>query len=285
MAGELVTIVKTETGFRIYTGEAVGDSLGEPDAEQLSGWLRNRRFRKEQVSKIIQDANEKGSVQITLPLITDEDLDEAQYRKFVAIQFLNASGAILRGMKQLLGSNDFLALVSLRSFIEYTRRGVWLLFFAKPKALQNTRKLSFMESGTDIIAMDKRYNESLGLGSVSYLSLPVAGVNEPFINCLHALTHGNPIMARAVSVGLDTVFNTKMLVARAEMEHHIFVILLGRQLLGQDEATTWKLLAEINNKPNDVRANAAIVWHSLEKAGIENLLLNTDNNSAVKEDK
>jgi hypothetical protein len=207
-------------------------------------------------------------------MTTDADLDEVQYRKFVAIEFLNASGAILRGMQRLLGWNDFLALVSLRSFIEYTRRGVWLLFFAKTKSVMATRNLSFMESGTDIITMDKRYNAALGLGEVSYLLAPVPGVNEPFINCLHALTHGNPIMARAASVGLDTVFNAKMLVARAEMEHHMFVILLGRQLLGQDPNVTWKTLSSINNKPLEVRANAEIVTRLLKEAGIENLLLN-----------
>jgi hypothetical protein len=208
-------------------------------------------------------------------MTTDRELDEPQYRKFVAIQFLNASGAILRGMQQMLGSNDFLALVSLRSFIEYTRRGVWLLFFAKTENLLATRNLSFMESGTDIITMDKRYNKALGRGEVSPLLAPVPGVGEPFINCLHALTHGNPIMARAASVGLDTVFNTKMLVLRAEMEYHIFVILLGRQLLGQDPEVTWKTLAEINDKPDQVRANAQIVGHLLKQAGgLENLLLN-----------
>jgi hypothetical protein len=207
-------------------------------------------------------------------MTTDQDLDEAQYRKFVAIQFLNASGAILQGMKRLLGWNDFLALISLRSFIEYTRRGVWLLFFAKTKSLMATRNLSFMESGADLITMDKRYNQALGLGEISYLQTLVAGINEPFIDCLHALTHGNPIIARAASVGLDSVFNAKMLVLRAEMEHHMFLILLGRQLLGQDPQTTWKKLAEINNKPDEVRANAEIVGRLLKEAGIESLLLN-----------
>lgn len=279
-----MTIVKTDKGYKVYMGEAVGEPIDEPNEEQLYGWLLNRRFCDEQALKVIRDANDNGSVQTTLPLITDQDLDETQYRKLVAIQYINASGAILQGMKKLLGWNDFLALVSLRSFIEYTRRGVWLLFFAKPKALYATRNISFMESGTDIITMDKRYNESLGLGLISYLSSPVPGVNEPFINCLHALTHGNPIMARAASIGLHTVFDAKMLVTKADMEYNMFVILLGRLLLGDEAAITWKKLAQINNKPAEVRAEAVIVTQLLKHAGVDNLLLSPSSGVPLNDD-
>ena len=41
------------------------------------------------------------------------DLDEAQFRKVVAVQYINASSEILRGMKQLVGANNFLVLVCL----------------------------------------------------------------------------------------------------------------------------------------------------------------------------
>ena len=203
------------------------------------------------------------------------DLDEAQFRKVVAVQYINASSEILRGMKQLVGANNFLVLVCFRSFIEYTRRGIWLLFFAKTKSLLATRKLSFMESGTDIITADKRISKSLGRGEVSGLLDPVAGVGEPFMNCLHALTHGNPIMTRMLAFGLDKCFNTPMLVVKAEAEYHMFLILLGRQLLGQDSEVTWKTLSTIYNRPNDLRDNARIVVHLLkQQVDLENLLLN-----------
>lgn len=204
------------------------------------------------------------------------DLDESQFRKLVAVQYINATSEILRGMKQLVGSNNFLVLVCLRSFIEYTRRGIWLLFFAKTDSLLATRKLSFMENGTDVITADKRISQSLELGDISSLLDPVPGIGEPFIKCLHALTHGNPIITRILAFGLDNYFNTPMLVARAEMDYYMFLILLGRQLLGQSSDVTWKTLTAIRNNPGDMRANALIVSHLLrQKVDLASLLLNT----------
>jgi len=133
-----------------------------------------------------------------------------------------------------------------------------------------------MESGTDVITADKRINKSLGRGEVSPLLDPVPGVGEPFMNCLHALTHGNPIMTRMLAFGLDRSFNTPMLVVKAEVDYHMFLVLLGRQLLGQDPAVTWKALGSIYNKPNDMRDNARIVVHLLRQQGdLVNLLLKT----------
>lgn len=202
------------------------------------------------------------------------DLDEAHFRKLVAVQYINATREIFRGMKQLVGSNNFLVLVCLRSFIEYTRRGIWLLFFAKAESVLATRNLSFMESGTDIITADKRISNALQLGDVSSLLEPVPGVGEPFIKCLHALTHGNPIITRVLAFGLDKYFNTPMLVARAEVDYHMFFILVGRQLLGQNSEVTWKTLTAIHKNPDDMRANALIVADLLRKRGdLENILL------------
>ena len=200
------------------------------------------------------------------------DLDEAHFRKLVAVQYINATREIFRGMKQLVGSNNFLVLVCLRSFIEYTRRGIWLLFFAKAESVLATRNLSFMESGTDIITADEQIVTRLQLGDVSLFFEPVPGVGEPFIKCLHALTHGNPIITRVLAFGLDKYFNTPMLVARAEVDYH--VTLVGRQLLGQNSEVAWKTLTAIHKNPDDMRANALIVADLLRKRGdLENILL------------
>lgn len=203
------------------------------------------------------------------------DLDEAQFRKVVAVQYINASSEILRGMKQLVGANNFLVLVCLSQLHRIHKARNMASFLCETKSLLATRKLSFMESGTDIITADKRISKSLGRGEVSGLLDPVAGVGEPFMNCLHALTHGNPIMTRMLAFGLDKCFNTPMLVVKAEAEYHMFLILLGRQLLGQDSEVTWKTLSTIYNRPNDLRDNARIVVHLLkQQVDLENLLLN-----------
>lgn len=44
-----------------------------------------------------------------------------QYRKFVAVQYLNASAFLFEGLKSQQGKNDFHFAVTMRSFIEYTR--------------------------------------------------------------------------------------------------------------------------------------------------------------------
>lgn len=52
------------------------------------------------------------------------------YRLLVGIRYLNAGDLLLKGMKTLHKDNPFHFLVSLRSFIEYTRRGIWFIVWA-----------------------------------------------------------------------------------------------------------------------------------------------------------
>ena len=53
------------------------------------------------------------------------------------------------------------------------------------------------------------------------------GVNELFLHCLHALTHGNPISVRMTTYGLDKIFNTERLLGRVELDLDIFRIVLS----------------------------------------------------------
>ena len=93
---------------------------------------------------------------------------------------LNASRFILEGMKRQCGINDFHFLVTLRSFIEYTRRGI-CLGPASDKQLHAAETLTFDRSGSPGLArMDKMINKALGLGEVCYLLNTVKGVNEPY---------------------------------------------------------------------------------------------------------
>jgi|SRR5579863_1906796 len=154
-----------------------------------------------------------------------------QYRKFVAVQYLNASAFLFEGMKSQQGKNDFHFVVTMRSFVEYTRRGIWFLAWATDEQLGRMNKLTFRASGSPGIAgMDAMINEALGLGKVSHLMRPVKDINnEPFLHCLHALTHGNPISVRMVAFGVDKMFQTNMLLVRAETDLNLFRILLYRR--------------------------------------------------------
>jgi hypothetical protein len=202
----------------------------------------------------------KDTVQMTLE----------QYRKFVAVQYLNASMLLYDGLKCQQGKNDFHFLVTARSFIEYTRRGIWFLAWASDEQVKAVKKLTFQQHGSPgIAAMDKLINEALGLGKVCHLMSPVKDINnEPFLHCLHALTHGNPISVRMVAFGVDKMFETDKLLIRAETDLHLFRILLYRRMLGQELKDIWKMLAGIHNQPDTMRINAEIAAKQVKESGV-----------------
>ncbi len=143
------------------------------------------------------------------------NLSIEKYRLLVAIRYWNASHLICEGMKRQQGTNDFHFLVTLRSFIEYSRRGIWFLVWASEKKLRDAEKLTFDRPGSPgLVNMDEMINEALGLGKMSHLREPVKGVGQPFVECLHALTHGNPISVRMLGFGVENIFQTDKLKRR-----------------------------------------------------------------------
>ncbi|MGH9355676.1 MAG: hypothetical protein ACRD10_06050, partial [Terriglobia bacterium] len=90
-----------------------------------------------------------------------------QYRLLVAVRYLNASDAIYKGLQRQRGVNDFHFLVTLRSFIEYTRRGIWFLVWASDETLRKAEKLTFKQAGSPGLAsMDAMIDEALGEGKM-----------------------------------------------------------------------------------------------------------------------
>jgi hypothetical protein len=120
------------------------------------------------------------------------------YRLLVGARYLDASDRLLKGMRAVHQENPFHFLVSLRSFIEYTRRGVWFLVWASNAQLMEAEHLTFKQAGSPhLTKMDAMLNKAMGAGKVSHLTVIVDGVNEPFIECLHALTHTLPTLENA----------------------------------------------------------------------------------------
>ena len=158
----------------------------------------------------------------------------------------------------------------MRSFIEYTRRGIWFLAWATDQQLRGVKKLTFQASGSPGIAkMDVLINEALGVGKITHLMNPVKDINnEPFLHCLHALTHGNPISVRMVAFGVDKIFQTDKLLIRAETDLHLFRILLYRRMLGEELKNTWKMLGSIHNQPDAMRTNVQIAARLVKQAGL-----------------
>ena len=201
-------------------------------------------------------------------------LSPSKYRLLVAIRYLNASRLLFKGMKKQLGVNNFHLLVTLRSFIEYQRRGIWFLVWASEGRLSVAEKLTFDQAGSPKLSrMDEMINEAVGLGKVSYLLNKVPLVNESFLNCLHALTHGNPISVRMLGVGLDKIFQPDKLLIRAEMELNMFHTLAYRRALGEELKSIWSTLAPIHDHPDDVRNLAKAAGMDVKTAGgLEKLL-------------
>ena len=110
-------------------------------------------------------------------------------------------------------------------------------------------------------------NDALGQGKVSHLKEKLQGIDEPPIDCLHALTHGNPISVRMTTYGLDKIFNTEKWLARVELELDLFRVVLYRRILGEDVGTIWKTLGPIHDRPADVRGNALFAAHLLMRSG------------------
>jgi hypothetical protein len=129
-------------------------------------------------------------------------------------------------------------------------------------------KLTFESPGSPGIAtMDEMISEALGQGRASHLLAVLPGINEPFLDCLHALTHGNPISVRMISFGLDKIFNAKMLLARAELDFGLFRIMLYRRMMGEKQSDIWKMLSTIHNRPADIAANVKIAARLLKASG------------------
>jgi hypothetical protein len=70
-----------------------------------------------------------------------------------------------------------------------------------------------------------------------------------------------------IGMGLESVFDTKSLLARAELDLGIFRILLYRHMAGEEIGGIWAMLSTIHNRPNDIKANVLIAVHILKQSG------------------
>jgi hypothetical protein len=113
------------------------------------------------------------------------DIKIEKYRLLVAIRYLNSSEDIWKGLKRQRGVNDFHFLITLRSFIEYARRGIWFLAWADEKTLKAAEKATFQRpESPGIIQMDKMINGALGLGKFHTLQRTfLASMNRSLIAC------------------------------------------------------------------------------------------------------
>jgi hypothetical protein len=190
------------------------------------------------------------------------------YRLLVGARYLDASDMLLKGMRAVHQEHPFDFLVSLRSFIEYTRRGIWFLVWASNDQLREAEHLTFNQAGSpSLIKMDAMLNKAMGAGKISHLNNTVDGVNEPFIDCLHALTHGNPVSVRFIAVDLTRVFDIPKSLARAEHELNIYRLLHYRRVAGMPQNDIWKPLASIHDKPQSLYEEVIKAATDVKKQG------------------
>jgi hypothetical protein len=140
------------------------------------------------------------------------------------------------------------------------------LFWASDAQLVKTQKFSFADvNSPSVEKLDLLLQRKLGIDGPALLSQPVAGIGEPFIKCLHALTHGNPITVRMFEFGIDKLFDINMLLVRAEADLDIYRIAFYRHLLGQSEDEIWGLLREMHNRPNELMQNAIVAAYQVRE--------------------
>jgi hypothetical protein len=196
------------------------------------------------------------------------ELGNEEHRLLMAMRYLNASEAIYKGLEQQVQFNSLHFLISLRSFIEYTRRGIWFLVWATDEKLRQAEKLTFRDSGSPTLEnMDAMINEALGLGKKSHLTRNIEGINEPYIRLLHALTHGNPIAVRMTPAQLLSAFDMRGLLLRAHQDLNIFRVLLYRRMLGEKIMQIWALLGPIHHLRDALEANVMIAALTLKRSG------------------
>lgn len=101
------------------------------------------------------------------------ELPTEKYRILVAMRYWSATNLIHRGLERQRGTNDFHFLITLRSFIEYSRRGIWFLAWATEHELRTATKLTFSKSGSPgLVRMDEMINEARdSAGSRIYATL------------------------------------------------------------------------------------------------------------------
>ena len=116
--------------------------------------------------------------------------------------------------------------------------------------------------------MDEMINEALGRGKVCPLKNPISGIDEPFINLLHALTHGNPISVRVLGFGLEKIFQTDKLLQKAEADLNLFRVLIYRRMLGDELIDIWKMLGAIYHDPEALKASAITAAKQVKDSGL-----------------
>lgn len=204
----------------------------------------------------------------TASAVNTVSLDISQLRLFIALQYMNASEFILKGLRQQRENNVFHFVITLRSFIEYTRRGMWFLCWANNEKLKEARKPTFQKPGSPTLEkMDAMINEALGKGKRSHLMDVLPGISEPFLDCLHALTHGNPISVQMIPYDLNKLFNTSGMLERAEADFRIFRIMLMKRWLGEEQREIWEMLARIHNRPHELAEQERVAAAQLKESG------------------
>ena len=101
-------------------------------------------------------------------------LKPKNYRLVVGMRYLHASDLLLKGMQAAHRENPFHFLVSLRTFIEYTRRGIWFLVWSSNDQVRSAEHLTFRQAGSpSLTKVDAMLNKAMGAGNVSHLASKV----------------------------------------------------------------------------------------------------------------
>ncbi|HEY1800112.1 MAG TPA: hypothetical protein VGG46_04180 [Terriglobales bacterium] len=134
-----------------------------------------------------------------------ENVIQVKTRKYFALLFFNAAKEFLESAKADFAARRYLTiLASQRRFLEYSRRAVWLSYFATEEEVvyvQNNPDARDPKPFPELQEIDILMRQFVGMDGLSGLGLHVNDEGTTFMQLLHQFTHGDIRSIQTLNAG------------------------------------------------------------------------------------
>ena len=191
----------------------------------------------------------------------DEATLQVETRKYFSLLFFNAATEFLESAKaDFAGKRYLTVLASQRRFLEYSRRAVWLSYFATEQEViyaQNNPDAKNPKPFPELQDIDILMRKFIGMDGPSGLGVRVTNEGTTFMQLLHQLTHGGVRSIQVLSTGFKVDGIAKLLDQNARDLRAVgcFVLACNLELSNTD---IQKRLASIRNDEEQRRLLAEL---------------------------
>lgn len=137
--------------------------------------------------------------------VDGSDFLQVNTRKYFAMLFFNAAKEFLESAKADFAAKRYLTiLASQRRFLEYSRRAVWLSYFAIDQEVtyaQNNPDARIPKPFPELQDIDVIMRKFIGMDGSSGLGVAVTGEGTTFMQLLHQYTHGGVRSIQSLNAG------------------------------------------------------------------------------------